>query len=329
MKYRIGYRTIKTALGTTLSIMLANLVGLENYVSAGILTILCIQVTKRKSLKTSWDRFVACILVMPVSWIFFEGVSFHPIMIGLLLLFYIPILVMFNLREGVVTSSVIILHIYSAGNITWGLLVNEVGVIVIGIGMALLMNLYMPSMEKILERHQKKVEVNFRIIFKEMVHFLSTGSSSWNGEEILETAKMIEEAKALSFRDVENHLLRSESQYFHYFKMRDKQLEIIERLLPMIASIPLTVKQGKMTAEFFDELSEHIHPGNTANLFLEKLKLLKLAFEDMPLPKTREEFESRAALFQIVKEIEQYLIIKSTFKGMSKIANQKKLNEAN
>ena len=40
---------------------------------------------------------------------------------------------------------------------------------------------------------------------------------------------------------------------------------------------------------------------------------MKKEFEEMELPKTREEFEVRAALLQLVKEMNEYLIIKSTF----------------
>ena len=36
----------------------------------------------------------------------------------------------------------------------------------------------------------------------------------------------------------------------------------------------------------------------------------------MDLPKTREEFEDRAALLHFTKEMEQYLIIKRSFKGL-------------
>ena len=46
--FKIGYRTLKTALGTTLAIVLAQILGLENFASAGIITILCIKATKKK-----------------------------------------------------------------------------------------------------------------------------------------------------------------------------------------------------------------------------------------------------------------------------------------
>ncbi|MFE8702555.1 aromatic acid exporter family protein [Cytobacillus sp. FJAT-54145] len=323
MQFRIGYRTLKTALGTAIAIMLAHSVQLEHYVSAGIIAILCIQVTKKKSLRASWDRFLACILGMLFSVIFFELIGYHPIVIGLLLVLFIPTVVFFKASDGIVTSCVIILHVYSNGNVTTELLLNELWLILIGIGVALVMNLYMPSLENKLGNAQVKIEHNFKRIFEEIAVYLNTGESDWDGRELTETANLIDEAKTLAFRDVENHFLRNENLFYHYFKMREKQFEILERVLPLVTSITLTVEQGKMIANFIQELSENINPGNTAFVYLEKLLSMKSDFENMELPKTREEFEARAALLHFVKEMEHYLILKSSFKGMKK---QEKLN---
>jgi uncharacterized membrane protein YgaE (UPF0421/DUF939 family) len=314
MKFRIGYRTLKTAAGTAISILIAQQLGLDNFASAGILTILCIQVTKRRSLRTAWDRFLACVLVMPFSALFFETIAYHPIVIGIMLLFFIPTVVMLKATDGVVTSSVIILHIYLANHISLALFLNELGVIIIGIGVALIINVYMPSADNRLKQYQTRMEENFKVIFCEMVKFLRTGESDWSGKEITETAKLIEEAKSLAYLDVENHVLREDNDYFHYFKMREKQFELIERVLPIVTSLTVTLPQGKMIAEFLEELSENIKPGNTAHIYLGKLKEMKKEFEEMELPKTREEFEVRAALLQLVKEMHEYLIIKSSFK---------------
>jgi uncharacterized membrane protein YgaE (UPF0421/DUF939 family) len=330
MKYKIGYRTIKTALGTSISIMIAQMLQLDNFVSAGILTILCIKVTKKKSLRASWDRFFACLMAMVFSSLFFEGVAYHPLVIGLLLLFFIPAAVMVKVSDGIVTSSVIILHIFSAGDVTKELLLNELGIIIVGIGVALAANLYMPSLDTKLKEYRLRIEENFKIIFDEIIIYLRTNESKWDGREITETMELINEAKTLAFRDVENHFLRNDNLYYNYFKMREKQFEIIERVLPSVTSISLTVEQGEMIADFIEELSEHIHPGNTAIQFLEKLYRMRVSFEDMELPKTREEFEARAALLHFVKEMEQYLIIKSSFKGLKgREMNQSQHAEAN
>ncbi|KEZ51616.1 aromatic acid exporter family protein [Metabacillus indicus] len=316
--FKIGYRTLKTALGAAIAISLAELFGLQNFASAGILTILCIQVTKKKSLQTSWARFFACLIAILFSFVFFEGIGYHPFVIGLLLLFFIPVTVRLKAKEGIVTSSVIILHLYTAANITFDLIINEIALIATGIGVALIMNLYMPSVDKKLKEYQLEVEDRLSKIFIEIEEYLLSHDTSWDGREITETAAIINEAKTLAFRDVENHFMRHENLYYHYFKMREKQFEIIERVLPIIASIKVTVDQAEIVADFIREVREAIHPGNTAHKFLVKLAEMRNMFEEMPLPETREEFEARAALLHFVREMEQYLVIKSQFKGMSR-----------
>lgn len=318
MNFRIGYRTIKTALGTTLSIFLAQTIGLTNFASAGILTILCIKPTKVKSVKASTDRVLACLIAMGFSTLFFEGITYHPLTIGLMLLFFIPTAVFFKVQEGIVSSSVIIFHIYNAKNVTFALLLNEIGIVLIGVGMALVMNLYMPSAEKKLLEYQDELEQNFSKIMMEIVHYLRTNDNRWDGRELTTTASLIDEAKALAFRDVENHFRRNENLYYHYFKMREKQFEIIERILVLIAALPITVVQGKMIADFLEELSGYICPGEVPQNFLEKLLDMREQFQKMELPKTREEFEVRATLLQITKEIEQYLMLKNFFKSLKR-----------
>jgi uncharacterized membrane protein YgaE (UPF0421/DUF939 family) len=316
MKFKIGYRTLKTAVGTASSIMIAQYAGLEHYTSAGILTILCIQVTKKRSLRASWDRILACLIAMVFSTLFFEGIGYHPAVIGLMLLLFIPTVVLAGARDGIVSSSVIILHIFSAEQVTGGLLLNEVGIILIGIGVALIANLYMPSADAKLEEYQKRIDENFKSIFHEVANYLRSGDSSWGGRELPETAQLINEAKTLAFQDIENHFLREENLYYQYFKIREKQFDIIERVLPAVTSISLHVKQADMIGDFVEMLSQGVHPGNTVLYYLEKLYRLRTQFEKMELPKTREEFEARANLLQFLKEMENYLLLKRSFKGL-------------
>ncbi|WP_077618718.1 aromatic acid exporter family protein [Bacillus sinesaloumensis] len=314
--FKIGYRTLKTAIGVTISIAIAKLLGLDSFASAGILTILCIKVTRKKSLESSWERFVACVIGIVFSFVFFEGIGYHPVTIGLLLLFFIPTMVAVKAKDGIVTSSVIILHIFTAGDVTLTLILNELGLIVIGIGVALLINLYMPSVDKQLWTFQQEIETLFGNILNEMVHYLRTGESIWDGREITAVEELLKKAKRTAYLDIENHLMKDSNLFFTYFDMREKQFEMLQRMLPTITSITQSVEQRTMVADFIKEVSESIHPGNTAEVFLKKLDEMRKEFRAMPLPKTRDEFETRAALFQFIKEMEEYLIIKSLFKGL-------------
>ncbi|ASS96290.1 aromatic acid exporter family protein [Peribacillus simplex] len=321
--FKIGYRTIKTALGATLAIIIAQMLNLEYFSAAGIIAILCIQVTKKKSVYASWHRFLACLIAMTYASLLFQFIAFHPLIIGLILLIFIPTTVALKINEGIVTSSVIIMHLYGAGDITFSLLINETILIAVGVGVALVMNLYMPSVDDKLLAYQESIETNFSAILMGIVRYLRDNDHTWDGREITETANLLNQAKSLAFRDVENHFLREEDLYYHYFKMREKQFEIIERILPLVTNIPLVVKQSGIVADFIEDLAENVHPQNTAILYLKKLEEMEIHFRGMALPQTREEFESRAALLQLMKEMERYLLLKHSFKGLPKLTSNR------
>ncbi|MFD2704336.1 aromatic acid exporter family protein [Salibacterium lacus] len=312
--WKIGYRTVKTSVGAALSIFIAQLLSLEFYVSAGIITILCISVTKKESMRDSWERFVACLIGIVFAAVLFEGFGYHFVSVAILFLLFIPTAVALGVRRGVVTSAVIILHLYTFENISTSIIVNEMLLIVIGIGIALIMNMYMPSRENDLIWKQVHLEDCFREIWREFAVYLKDGEVSWDGKEIAEAASIIEEAKGMALNNIENHFLRNDDYFYHYFKMREKQFDVIKRILPFISSLDRTVIQGKKMALFLQELSEGVSPGNTAEYFLNQLHALKEEIQEMELPKTREEFEVRSSLFYILNELESYLLVKKRFK---------------
>ncbi|MET3682412.1 uncharacterized membrane protein YgaE (UPF0421/DUF939 family) [Alkalibacillus flavidus] len=312
--FKIGSRTIKTAIGAPISIVIAHALSLDNAISAAILTILCIQVTRQRSIQSAWYRFYACLVAIAVSGLLFELLGYHPLVFGFVLIVFIPITVRLGITEGVVTSSVIMLHIYGAAHLTIGLVINEIVLLTVGLGVALLLNMYMPSLDSELVKIRNKIEDNFAIILQEIADYLKTGDYHWSGQEITETAQLLEEANQLASRDVENHLLRRHHPFYHYFHMREKQFDILEQMLPLISRMNASENEYRYIGQLFEDLATHVHPGNTAVKYLEELKEIRRQFNNEPLPHDRETFEDRANLYLLLNEIEQYLILKRSFK---------------
>src|SRR5690625_7910545 len=94
---RIGYRTLKTAIGTPLAMVLAQLIGVTNIMSAGVLTILCIQPSRKKSFVTAWHRFIACLLSIIFSIIFFGLLCFTIFFLLLFLALFITSFFLINI----------------------------------------------------------------------------------------------------------------------------------------------------------------------------------------------------------------------------------------
>jgi uncharacterized membrane protein YgaE (UPF0421/DUF939 family) len=312
---RIGFRTIKTAVGSALSIAIAKYLGLEFYSFAGILTILSLRETVKRSYLDAWERFLACVIGIGFAIVAFRLVGYHPWSIGLILLLLIPTLVLFKVQGAVTTACVIILHMYMTEHVGWDMVRNELILVCVGIGAALLLNSYMPSREKELVKFQQQIEGNFGTIFREIARFLRDGATDWDGREITETASVLRDALRMALHDIENQVLREETGYYAYFLMRSSQFKIIERIMLTLSSLEGSYGQGRQIADFLDDMAGQIVPGTAAKTQarLDELYRLQAEFRSAALPKDRQEFENRAALLHFVNDMERYLKIKKNW----------------
>lgn len=311
---RIGYRTIKTAIGTPIAISIAQWLGTTNVISAGILAMLSIQPSRKKSVIGAWKRFCACLLAILISALLFELLGYHVITIAVLLLLFIPVTVFLKMTEGIMTGTVITLNLFAQGNVEFTFIKEQFLLIIIGIGTGLLINLYMPSLDKELIKLQKELEKHYQTVLQEIAAYIRDESLDWDGKEIQKIEKVLNRAIYLVELDRDNHPFRDQHSYYNYFHMRKKQFELLEQMIPLVVQLPKTDTVSELIASFFDKLAQSVHPGNTAIIFLDELKRLHKQIKEQKLPTTYKEFETRSNLFQLLNEIEAYLLIKNRFK---------------
>lgn len=311
--YKIGSRTIKTAFGMSLGVIICKMMGLENFSSAAILVVLCVKNTKVKSLEAASARFFSCLLGILFSYIFFMNLGFNPIVLGILVLLFIPVTVMFGIQEGVVTSIVIILHCFNSGHIDWALAVNEFLLLCVGMGIALILNLYMPNHNNALHGYKRAIEMEFQVIVSRLSDALKHPEIVLNTNDIDKLHETIERAKSLAYMEVENHFSRNDNSYYHYFDMRESQLELLARMTHLINEISCKDKLHMQCSGLLEDLSNNITSNNFTAIRLHDLYEIMLDLDNYPLPDSHERLKSRSAAIQLLKEIESYLMIKSKF----------------
>lgn len=308
---QIGYRTIKTAVAAPLAVFIAELLQLDSVGSAGIIAVLCIQPTRKQSLLTAWHRIAAGLLSIIYAYVIFESFGYSPLTVGLLLLLFIPITNKLHITPGIVTSLVILFHFYAAKRVDVDIVINEVLIMLIGIGVALILNLYMPNLDSKFSELRKNVEANYQLFFRAIASYLRGDTSTIDSAALEATKVMLREANELVQRDLENNFSKSSSYRRRYFSMREIQLHSLERMLKVIRPQMVSVKQARLIADFFDDLADAIYPENPVGYHVEYVNELLERFEKQDLPKTREEFEIRADLFQLLNEVDHYLTIKN------------------
>ncbi|MGK9043675.1 aromatic acid exporter family protein [Mammaliicoccus vitulinus] len=316
--YRIGYRTLKTALGMTLAVILSRLIGLDNYASSAILVVLCIKDTRVKSFEAAIYRFIACFIAIMIGSVFFTYLGSSPIVLGIMVLLFIPVTVMIGVQEGIVTSCVIILHLYMAKAIDLNLIINEILLLIIGIGIALIMNMFMPSLDHKLNQYKRKIEDDFILITFVFSEGLNNPNKKLNTPSFDQVSQNIKKAKSLAFREVKNHFVRNENSYYHYFDMRQEQLTLLKRMKKLIESMQHSQHAHHLCSQLLLDVSQNVQSKDYSLMRLHSLYEIKIKLQSIELPKTQGELESIAALFQLLNEVEEYLQIKSQFGSLKK-----------
>jgi uncharacterized membrane protein YgaE (UPF0421/DUF939 family) len=306
----MGFRVIKTAIATLMAILIADALGVPGANSAGLLAILGVDVTRKRSLASITARFFASTLGLLLAFGIFYFLGFHIWVLAIYILVAFPLIARAGFKEGIVTSSVVVFRVFSGGEISWHVLLIQVELLIIGLGSAMVVNfLYMPKTEDKLLETRREVDALFSGIFQEIAASLRDPYRLWDGKEITDAARKIDEGYALAKRAAENQMISPNEAWTAYFIMRKEQLSRIEGMLELISQVYHRIPQGEFVAVLFDRLSVDVNQEEYTGITEQMLAELEEEFKKMEMPSTREEFEMRSAILQLCRELSLYLAV--------------------
>nr|WP_235439587.1 aromatic acid exporter family protein [Paenibacillus sp. DMB20] len=252
----------------------------------------------------------------------FQLLGFHYWVLALYILIAFPAISRANFKEGIVTSSVVVFRVFGAGELSRDIFLTQIELLVIGLGSAMLVNMaYMPKGEGRLMEIRREVDGLFSIVFSHISLTLREPGHVWDGNELIEANKAVEQGITESNRALENQMLQPDVAWNVYFYMRKEQLENIQAMMHLISQIYERLPHGELAANLFDQMSQDVvtetYTGKTEKLLGE----LEVKFKEMELPRTREEFEMRSAILQLCRELEYFLKISKKNKAPTGPAN--------
>ena len=313
MKY-IYNLAFKMAISATIALIIGNILGLQYATVGAVIAILSIQDTRKKALIISYKRIVACSIGILISVILYSVLGNGALIFGLFLIILIPITSRLKTQEGMVPAVVLSTHFLVANHITIALIFNEILLMIIGIGVAAIANIFMPSLEDKFKYDKEWIEEHYRIIISKMSKSLITHTVDINEQKLInEVEKKLYESKETAYKIVNNNFFKSSSYYTDYINMRINQFDIIKGMRVHFQRFNIPVEQMNIMADFTLCVAENISEMNNCKSLLRDLDILRNEFKKMELPKTREEFESRAQLLQFLNDMEEFLLIKRNF----------------
>ena len=326
MKY-IYNLAFKMTVSATIALIIANLLNLNYATVAAVIAILSIQDTRKKALVIGKNRVVACLIGLALSIIIYNFIGHNPIGFGVFLIIFIPLTSKLKVEEGMIATVVLSTHLLVASNITLIMLKNELLLMFIGIGIASIANLFMPSLEDSFKDDREQIENSFRIIISRMSKSLITHSVDIYEQKLMdEIEENLKESKNRAYKIVNNNFFNRSSYYTDYINMRINQFDIIKKMRIHFEKFYMSFEQTKLIAEFTNNVAENITEDNDCKELMKKVLLLREEFKGMELPKSRDEFENRAQLLQFLNDMEEFLNLKRNF-AITYIDNKNKTLE--
>ena len=313
MKY-LDNIAFKMSISAVIALALATILKVQFSAVAGVIAILSIQDTRKKSLIYGKSRILACFLAIFLSVIIYKSIGQSSITFGIFLIIFIPLTSKLKISEGMVPAVVLSTHLLIADSITQYWIVNEILITVIGVGVAAIANIYMPSLDKDFQEDKEYIENSYKVIFTKMSKSLITHTVDLDEEKILiKLERRLKESQNRAYKIVNNQLLKGDTYYIDYINMRLNQFDIIKKLRSHFERFYMSFEQTHMISKFTKKVADQIKETNDCSELLENLEILKSDFRKMSLPKTREEFENRAQLLQFLNDMEDLLNIKRSF----------------
>ncbi|HFU4451535.1 TPA: aromatic acid exporter family protein [Streptococcus suis] len=309
----ISLRTIKLIFATVLAIYLATALGLSYATAAGIIAILSVLDTRKSSFKMARNRLFSTLLALTIAVLTFALFGFGIWTLGIYLALYVPLAYRFNWEAGIAPSTVLVTHLLLEQDISLIFLVNELTLFLIGAGLALLFNLYMPSQEKKIEAYHDQVEDLLKQILLRFEAFLLNGDGRNEAELITQLDKTLDEALKVVYLDRHNQLFQQTNYQVHYFEMRAAQNKILRTMAGNINKCLLEGRENVILSSLFERAAQQLSRENSAKELLLDIELFHSTFRERPLPQTREEFETRATLFQLLHDMEAFIRLKVDF----------------
>lgn len=303
---------VKLIVVTVLATYITYLLGITNYLTAGILAMISIQKTKRLSISIALKRTILVLVSLILSSTLFILIDYNLFAYSIFIIIIVIGSYQFSVQEGMIPSVVVVTHLFILGEFSMNFIFETGFMYIVAIGIALLFNLFYPSESyKALEKYRNELD---SAIIEHLIYLknkLETQEPTCNFTHEIE--RRIEEILENINQVTGDLIMKNHQDILQYSIMRNKQFDILKNICVQSDKLHSKYPQTSIVISYLDSLSNYIGIKDYATGKLEEIDRLLNEFKDDNLPVSRKEFEHRAILYYIILEIRQFLLLKVSY----------------
>ena len=315
VKKRMTLKAAKIAVGSGIAIMIAEFFGLQYATTAGVVTLLTVQNTRKDTIQLTLERLLSFVMSIIFIYICFHYTgTLDWVNFIVYILFMVISCYYFDWANTISVNAVMGTHYLMSPNYSLGFALNELFLILIGTSVAITLNWKMPSNMKVLRQHIRKIEDDMQQVLRELAQYMQgsrKGSHVWTDLDQIET--YLHNGLERAHEQANNTMSEADLYYVEYMEMRLQQCSMLQTLRGTVLRVKEMPRQAAIISRYLEYLAFYIHEENIPD---EQIVNLRKVFDQMKqeeLPKTREEFENRAVLYHLLMDLEEFLMVKKRF----------------
>lgn len=308
-------KSLKITVGVVVAVLLAQALNMEFYSSVATIVIVSMLSAKKQSIKLAGTRLLAAIVSLALASLLFTIFGFSLGVFALYILIFTFLMYKLDMKIAIVLNVVLVMHIFSLEEISIAILLNEFGLMFLGISVALVFNFFILDIEDELIKYQKQAEALFDSIFKNMGRCLNNQCKiDVVKEELRQLDKVLSKGKERAYNYMNSYYIQENNYYVEYFIMRKQQYYIVKSMQKFIRLRFLEQLEVKLLKDFTDDFVNNTRILNTCESQMEQLDKIKYHFtHEAELPTTQEQLQNRIALHQYLYALEDLVAVKMRF----------------
>lgn len=308
------FNTLKIALAAILATIIAMKWELAFAVSAGTLSILTIQPTKRETIQTALGRLPAFFIALLIARLSYGLIGYTLWGFALFLLLYIFMCQVFGWYNSMAINSVLMSHFLTWESMSLYPVLNECKLFLIGMGIGVLANLHLRKDVNYMEELKENTDSQIRGILYQIADRIMDREVENRGEEYFSALiDSIRKAQNVADANYKNQLTVKDKYDIEFIHMRERQCHVLGEMYKNVHQIHTTPVTARKIADFVTDMANKYHKNNTGAELLLQFRELDLSMKEKPLPEERLEFEDRARLFHLLRQMEEFILFKVDF----------------
>ena len=269
---------LKTGIGSAAAILIANRLGLAYSASAGIITLLTIQSTKKETIFIAIKRILAFLVAVTIASIVFRNFGYGSIAFGGFVFLFVASCNILGLEDGIAMNAVLTTHFLIEQRMDMAFLINEVSILLIGMSIGVGLNLIMPKNKDKILKKQKQLEEQIKgtlrgiacILKEKEIHCMSKGDTLG----FQELDKLLESLLKEAYEHAGNRLLTDTKYLLSYLEMRKLQIVVLKNIVENIQQVHEIVTEAHVISDYIERISEFFHERNDVKGLLKELEAL-------------------------------------------------------